>query len=191
MRFIGVGPLALAVSDIEFKRAVHILETETDDDLLIKAYLEAAIEVVETACRRPMLPRSVEFMTPAGFWTCWWVPVAPVESIDRLSYLDEGGAWVDILAADYSVSGNFDEPVLKLGEDLRSSALGSKPLRVQATVGYLGATYPRAMKQAVILMVKEWFEAGIAVDEAVSSKLSFGISTLIKQHRYARPLVVA
>ena len=190
MKFIGADPLELAVSDIEFKRAVHILETETDDDLLIKAYLGAAIEVVETACRRPMLPRSVEFMAPAGFWTCWWVPVAPVETIDLLSYLDENGAWIDLLASDFSLSGNFDEPVLKLAGGLRSTALGSLQLRVQATVGYSGDTYPLAMKQAIILLVKEWFEAGLAVDEAVTSKLSFGIHALIKQQRYARPCVV-
>jgi len=119
------------------------------------------------------------------------VPVAPVETIDLLSYLDENGDWIDLLAGDFTLSGHFDEPVLKLADGLRSTTLGSEQLRVQATVGYTGDTYPRAMKQAVILMVKEWFEAGIAVDEAVISKLSFGISTLIKQHRYARPLVVA
>lgn len=50
MKYLGAEPLALAVSAEEFKRAVHIMTDDTDDDDLIKAYLGAAIEVIETAC---------------------------------------------------------------------------------------------------------------------------------------------
>ncbi|PCJ75529.1 MAG: hypothetical protein COA53_06440 [Rhodobacteraceae bacterium] len=191
MKYIGADPLTLAVTEAEFKRAVHIIDTETDDDVLIKAYLGAAIEVIETACRRLMLSRPVEFMAPAGYWTNWWFPVAPVIALDKVSYIDAAGAWADLTTADFKVITEFDEPILVVPEGFRSSVVGNKALRIQATVGYVDATYPLAMKQAVILLVKEWFEAGIAVDDAVVAKLSFGIHTLIKQRRYARPCEVA
>ncbi len=191
MKYIGADPIALAVTNDEFKRAVHIIDTETDDDALIDAYIGAAIEVIETACRRPMLPRPVEFMAPAGNWTNWWLPVAPVISFDKISYIDAAGAWVDLTLANFTVITNFDEPILVLPEGFRSGVVGNDALRIQATVGYEGATYPLAMKQAVILLVKEWFEAGIAVDDAVVAKLSFGIHSLIKQRRYTRPCEVA
>lgn len=190
MKYIGADPLVLAVTKAEFKRAVHIIDSETDDDTLIDAYLGAAIEVVEVACRRPMLSRPVEFMAPAGDWTNWWFPVAPVLTFDRISYID-AGAWVDLPTADFKVITEFDEPILVVPEGFRSGVVGCDALRIQATVGHTGATFPLAMKQAVILLVKEWFEAGIAVDDAVVAKLSFGIHTLIKQRRYARPCEVA
>ena len=38
-------------------------------------------------------------------------------------------------------------------------------------------------------MVKEWCEAGIAVEDLAEVKMNWGIDALIKQIRYRRPCV--
>ena len=48
------------------------------------------------------------------------------------------------------------------------------------------------MSQAIILLAKEWLEAGIAVeDQFQAARLSFGVQRLIRQIRYRRPHVMA
>lgn len=163
-----IEPPALAVSVEAFKRAVHL--DGPDDDLLIAELLAAATEVVETAARRVLMPRLVAFETPAGRWSRWYLPIAPVIELVEIS--DPAARLVR----------GFIEPALE-----RTAAEGAVSLT--ALCGHEDpARIPRGLCQAVILLAKEWHDAGIGPAEN-APPLSFGIQRLIRQARYARPMV--
>lgn len=165
-----IDPVALPVSLVEFKRAVHV-DAEADD-LLIADLLAAAAEVVETAAGRAMAPRLVAFETPAGYWSRWYFPIAPV--IDLVEASD----------ASVLLQRGFDEPALQ-----RAPAEGAVTL--QARCGYADPDrIPRGLRQAVILIAREWYEAGFSSGEATPPPLSFGVQRLIRQARYRRPAEV-
>lgn len=168
MRGLETRPEPVLTVD-QFRRAASF-DGEEDDDT-IAMFIEAATDVVETATRRPLMPRDVEFAVPEGDWQEWWLPVAPV-----LSVLDAGAG---------ELRNAFDEPRL-----LRGSGLGAT-LRVR--VGYeIRDQVPPALVNAVILLAKEWLDFGMALpgDGSALPPLSFGAIRLIKQRRYKRPMEV-
>lgn len=188
MKFIGQTPLEPAVSLEAFRRATPLPEGETEDEALLTELLLTACEVVETACRRMMLPRAVELTAPAGDWRRWWLPVAPLISVQSLAVWDEDSAWTDLDLAGLRIEAAHDEPQLILSNALRARTCA--PIRVQCTVGD-AERIPRQMRQAVILQAREWLDAGFALDEFKAQRLTFGFDRLVRQVRYQRPGVVA
>ncbi|WP_226550845.1 head-tail connector protein [Celeribacter naphthalenivorans] len=186
MQVIG-GEVPSAVSVADFKRATHFSGGDQDDDLSLAAYLMAAQEVVETASGRPIGARSVRFEVPiqAGCLR-WWFPVAPVSALSKVQGLI-GGAWADLDVSAARVEFGHDEPQFVMSTGFLSA--GQTAIAVEATVGIDGGAREKALKQAVILIAKSWFEAGIAVEDFSEAKMSFGAKALIKQARYKRPCI--
>jgi len=189
MRVIGGGvPEAVSVS--MFKRATHFSGGDQDDDLSLAAYLSAAQEVVETASRRPIGARSVRFeaaLIGDGAQTLrWWFPVAPVEALTKVQGL-VGGVWQDLDRSLVRFEFGYDEPQFVMPSGFLSS--GETALAIEATVGADGDARTAALKQAIILITKGWFEAGIAVEDMSEPRLSFGAKALINQARYCRPRI--
>ncbi|MGB1388624.1 MAG: hypothetical protein ACPG61_07030 [Paracoccaceae bacterium] len=174
------------VTKEDFKRSIHMLEAETDDDDLIDDLIAAAVAVVDTGTAHPMAAADFEFDVPAGPWGCWWFPVRPVNSVAKVEVMDADGVWTgDDAGGAYVVRGH-DEPRLILPDALAESVRAAQAVRVTANVG--GAP-TQQHRQAVILLVKEWRDAGIAVEKIDAADLSFHIRALMKQVRYRRPLV--
>ena len=79
-----------------------------------------------------------------------------------------------------------DEPCLVFAE-------GAEPatgvVRVTCQVGHGEADLPRQAVQAVVMLAKEWMDAGIALEAGAASgaQMSFMARSLMKQVRYARP----
>ncbi|SNT76717.1 hypothetical protein [Paracoccus seriniphilus] len=136
----------------------------------LQALIEAAVSVVETATNRPMMRREVEIELPACGWSLFWLPCAPV-----IALRDAEGAEL--------ISG-FNEPRIRRGTYAGETII--------AEVGYEHRDrIPRQMRQAVILLVKEWLETEISVGERYDAPvLSFGFHRLIKQVKYTRPQVL-
>lgn len=180
------GEIGQAVSAAQYKRAVDIVPTDTASDDLIDFYLQAAQEVVETACRRSMLPRDVVFEVQAKALARWFFPVAPVSTLGDIEVQDAAGDWVAVDASGVVLQFAFDEPQLKLPDGGFPDVAPGAALRIAATIGQAD-TIPRGMVQAVILTVKEWFDAGVSIEAGAPVELSFGALRLIKQARYVRP----
>lgn len=181
MKTLGDGAESLAVSVDAFKRAIGIFDEDTDQDAAFEAYLGAAQGFVETAARRPLLPRDVAFSIDGCHWSKWWFPVAPVLSILQLADVSNGSEVV-IDPQGYYLESAFDEPRLCL-----RAPIGGSSFRVTARVGYEAGRCPKPLLQSVILIAKEWFDAGQAVEGFDPPVLNFGAKTLIRQNRYARP----
>lgn len=161
-------PVGLAVEVAALAAQLHFDEAEAP---MIGALIEAATDVIETATNRPILSRVVEIDLPAGCWDTFWLPCAPVVEL------------IGVLGADLLTP--FDEPRFVRGE--------FEGAAVQLRVGYgpTSASTPPRLRQAIILLVKEWREASITVEQAYSGpQMSFGVRALLRQSRYKRPRVV-
>ncbi|TDX20845.1 hypothetical protein [Rhodovulum visakhapatnamense] len=173
----------LGVSVEAYKRASH-WEGDADNSR-IEACLAAAQSAVETATRRPLTPRRVRFETAAGQGRRWWVPVAPVREIAEIRWtapdgtsgdLDAGAAW--LLFAD-------SEPQILFSDGALAGVPPGSPLAITLSVG--PDTVPPTLAQAVILIARDWLEAGIAIETVESPRIAFGARALIRQARYRRP----
>lgn len=190
MRLLGNDPLPLAVSIEEFARAAHV--DGADDNDLIESYLRAAQEVVEVASRRPLTARGVEIefdLAEARGFQRWWFPIAPVSAVTSVTAVQPLVAETAIALDQVSVQRGHDEPQLWLTDAALAIAdpCRAQSVSVQATVGYVDGQQPPALKQAIILIVKEWFDTGMALGEVSEDSLSFNVKALLKQQRYYRP----
>jgi uncharacterized phiE125 gp8 family phage protein len=181
----ATSEIGAAVTPEEFRRAIHL--EEPADDLTIAGYLAAAQEVIETACRRPLLPRDVIIETRYLGGSCWWFPVAPVQTLTGIEVLERDGTWAERDTDDVVLASAFDQPKILFGEATLADMRDGAPIRVTASVGYLAGELRKGMCQAIIMLTKEWYDAGIALEQTDALKVSFGVERLIKQNRYKRP----
>ena len=178
----AAGPVTVS----EFKRSIHMLEIETDDDQLIADLIASATAVVETGTAHPIEAADYQFDLPGGCWSRWWFPVRPVNSIAKVEWQDDQGIWNGTDAGGAYVLRGDDEPQLVLPDDLAASMRSARAARVTANVG--GAP-TQQQRQAVIMTVKEWRDAGIALEGVEPAEVSWHITRLMDQVRYRRSQV--
>lgn len=185
MQLIDPGQIPMAVSVEEFRRAAHV--DCDDDDTLIEAYLRAAQEVIEVATRRPLTERTVQIDLPR---TCafdvWWFPIAPVVEVLTFAAVSIAGD-VDAAPDMPVIVRSFDEPQLAFSSSQSSWLQGYRHGVVTAKVGYAETKSPLALRQAIILLTKEWFDHGMALGDQGENDMSFAVKALIRQQRYRRP----
>jgi uncharacterized phiE125 gp8 family phage protein len=190
MRLLGNDPLPLAVSVEDFGKAMPWIEV--DDPLTIESYLRAAQEVIEVASRRPLTERAVEIefdLAEAHGFRRWWFPIAPVSAVTSVTAVQPLVAETAIALDQVDVQRGHDEPQLWLTDAALAIADPSKAqsVRVEATVGYAEGKLPNGLAHAIILIVKEWYDAGVSIGDLTEASVSFNVKALIKQQRYYRP----
>jgi hypothetical protein len=107
-----------------------------------------------------------------------------------LALHDGEGGWIDQPLDGAWVQQAHDEPQLVLGNAWAGRSASGDLLRGQARVGGADVQTKARLRQAVILLAKEWFEAGISLDGEDVPRMSFGVHRLLKQARYRRPCEV-
>lgn len=173
-----------AVSLDEFKRSRHIIESDDMDDALIESYLAAAQSVVETGTNRPLTPRVAQIDCRATGFYRWWLPCAPVRDVTNIE-VQSDGVWSDLDISGVWVEQAYDEPQLVLPAGFWDGVADGAAVRVTASVGYDVAPLP--LRQAIILIAGDWYEAGIDPDKDANTKVSFGSRVLMNQGKYQRP----
>lgn len=190
MRVIDVDPLVPGVVLEDFKKSIHFLVDDPDEETALQLALQSAEAAVATATGCPLTSRLVEFVATRGGWCRWWFPVLPVQELVGLALDDGVGGWADQSLDGAWVQQAFDEPQLVLGPAWAGRSASGDLIRIQARVGGADAQMLPRLRQAVILLAKEWFEAGIALDGEDVPRMSFGVHRLLKQVRYRRPCEV-
>ncbi|MBL3571968.1 hypothetical protein BV509_12325 [Rhodovulum sulfidophilum] len=176
-----IPPLGVSVE--AYKRASH-WEGDADNSR-IEACLAAAQSAVETATRRPLTPRRVRFETAAGQGRRWWVPVAPVREILGIGWSAPDGTTGDLGADAAWLLFAECEPQILFAEGALAAVPEGSPLAITLSVG--PDIVPPVLAQAVILIARDWLEAGIAIETVESPRIAFGARALIRQMRYRRP----
>jgi uncharacterized phiE125 gp8 family phage protein len=142
------------VSKEDAKRQCVVLHD--DDDALFDALITAARDHVERYCGTPLATQTIEVKCD-GFCDFERLPLAPVQSITSISYVDTTGATQTLATSVYE--GRFDgldaSIVRKYGEQWPAIRPGSR-ITLTAIVGY--ENLPASIKHAMLLWIAEAYE---------------------------------
>jgi len=162
---LTTGPAAEPLSVEEAKAQLGLTDSDTTDDPMIGGLIIAARQWAENYTGHVLTAREVVETRDA--FTCWLDLYAwPVRSITSIQYLDGNGA---LQSLDVSA---FAAPITRRPVRL-TSAFGSRwpvtarmPAAVTITMqaGYESPeAVPQAIKQAMLLMIRHWYDNRSAV----------------------------
>lgn len=175
---IGGGPVSLATIK------AHLRVDFDTEDVLIAAYLRAAVGTIERLTGRVLSGRVVEQRIdgfPVGQIALWNDPVREIVSV---IYDDADGVATTIDPGDYRVVAG--EPFLLLPAVTASwptPIAGKGSVRVRALAGYLPGQVPPELIAAVLLMVGHLYSNREAVSQggsaaAAPAELPLGVKAL-------------
>ena len=166
----------------------HLRVDGTDDDALISALITAAREHVDG--RDGWLGRALCTQT----WDCHYdvfpddgllyLPVAPVQSVTSVKYVDPDGAQQTFSSANYALGADLDwSPRVILGWDKSWPSIRAVPeaVTVRVVAGY--ASVPRPICQALLLLIGHWHEHREAVMEGTFREVPTTVSALLTPYR--------
>ena len=166
----------------------HLRVDGTDDDALISALITAAREHVDG--RDGWLGRALCTQT----WDCHYdvfpddgllyLPVAPVQSVTSVKYIDPDGVQQTFSSANYALGADLDwSPRVILGWDKSWPSIRAVPeaVTVRVVAGY--ASVPRPICQALLLLIGHWHEHREAVMEGTFREVPTTVSALLTPYR--------
>jgi uncharacterized phiE125 gp8 family phage protein len=177
-----------AVSAIEFLSARGIYEPDVAQIAAANAVLTAAQAVVETASRRMLGVRAVQWHERAWHGQRLWLPVAPVTSVSVVEWSYQGGDFAALPTSEYWLENGFDAPQVVFAAAAVDQIPANAELRISGQAGYADHA-PAQLVQAVHLIAGEYFDAGVTDEQYSAPNLSFGAAALVRQVRFVRPAI--
>lgn len=176
------GPAAEPVTLAEAKAQCRI--DTSDEDVYLEGLIKAARRAVERFLRRRLVTQTVEYRR-SGLGRSIALPIAPVQAVTSVSYLDLAGV-EQTLAADQYRLARSSSPfslVPAHGVVWPSVLGGEDTVGIRLTVGYgdAGADVPPDIKAAVLMLIAHFDEHREATGPAVS-EIPFGVSQLLMPH---------
>lgn len=186
-----VGPVVEPVTLSEAKE--HLRVDIDDDDALITGLITAAREYIETICRPRLALTTQTWQYIADGWpgsdTLELRPY-PLQSVASIKYVSDGGVEDIFGSANYVVDASSQPGRLRLKG---TSTWPSAPLRelngltVEFVAGYGddGSSVPTPLRQALLLLVGQWYEnrEPQIVTGAVPASLAFTVQALLAPWR--------
>lgn len=160
----------------------HLRVDGSDEDALIEGVIAAARAHVEAYCAVPFATQTIEAKCD-GFADFSRLPVAPVQSVGAITYLDTAGAPQTLSADVYELRADGLEAsiVLKYGQTWPAVQPGSR-ITMVAVVGYAAA--PEDVKQALLLLIGHWYEHREAVNIGnIVTAVPMAVDALLCNHR--------
>lgn len=159
-----VPPAVQAVTLMQAK--AHLRISTDDDDAVLSALIEAAIDYLE---------RDVGLALIRQTWRFWFdeIPATlvlpinrkPVSDVVQITVYDSQGMPENLAAADYFLNTVTTPARLRLAADSDWSAVQNGiEVEVQCGFGTTGAEVPNSLRQAVLVLVAHWFEFRGAFD---------------------------
>lgn len=182
------APVKRAITVAEAKAVAHI-DTTADDTVKLPLLIGAATERMEAHLRGTKLITQTWDVaydaSPSGVVVP--LPLAPVQSITSVTSYSSSGVGSVVDAADYGLDVSEDgRPVLVRADDLSGWPVGSRSysafvVRVVAGYGDDEADVPDAVRMAVALCVKAWYD-----DELPHGVIPKGATELVQHLRSMR-----
>jgi uncharacterized phiE125 gp8 family phage protein len=179
---IGLEPVSLADAKAQCR------VTHDGEDALIGHYLVAVREHVETVCGIRIAAAALE-IEAQDFAELACLPVAPIQAIAEIRYTDPAGVEQLLDPATYELAlerGDELSPKvrLKAGQSWPATARAEDAVRVSLIAGY--AICPAPIRQAMLLIVEQWFDnrADVVVGTNVSTMPNASTALLANYRRY-------
>lgn len=186
MKFQGAIPAVVTVE--AYKASRHIVPEDDADDQLIEGLLISAQALVESAANRPLSTRTAIINCRATGFSRWWFPVCPVQTVTAVRWQAAGGTWSDLDVSAAWIECGDDQPQLVIPDGFFAGVTDGAALQITATVGHSADDEEvKRLREAIILVAADWYEAGIDPDRDKQPAVSFGAKALIRQARYLRP----
>lgn len=180
----AIEPIALAEAKL------HLRVDDTADDNLITALITVARERVEHITRRALITQTWDLKLedwPSGDELR--IPLPPLQSVTSVKYLDQDGAESTMDSADYIVDTASEPGRIVLAWDATwpssTTLYPANPITVRFVAGYgdAGSDVPQAIRQAMLLMIGEWYENRENAGEARLQQISLSAEALLWPYR--------
>jgi uncharacterized phiE125 gp8 family phage protein len=180
-------PVAAPISLHELKAQCRVVGN--DEDAVLAGYVRAAVDYVESST-------GLRLITQTWAWSTDWLPVrwngylrlplAPVQSISEISYLNTSGLPTVLSPAIYAFRG--ERITLAPEATWPSIWHGLDVITVTFIVGF-GPDHnyvPESIRQAITMLAAYWFaqrEAAAIADAGPVSHVPFGVRELLEPYR--------
>lgn len=183
-----ITPPAVEPVSLDVAKA-HLRVDDTYDDALIGNLIVSARRHLENICNRAFCTQTwAVVMDSWPFSDVIYLPKAPLQAIDSITYYDTEDATVILADTEYEVDA-ISEPgriVLAVGKSWPCTNLRqSNGVEIRYTAGYgVADDVPQEIKQAMLLLIGQWYEIRepIITSGAVNI-LPFTIDALITPYR--------
>ena len=199
-------PAAEPLSTAEVK--LHLRVDHTSDDTLITALIVAAREHVENYLAGSLVEQTRAVYLSAWPYSPFRLPCGPVQEIESVKYTDSDGVENTVSTDLYYLSPG-GELCLEPFESWPTARLrGPGAIEITYTTGYepvvtvipgeeegdpdteetdYGANIPQAIKQAMLLLIGEWYEQREAAADTQYNiqTIPFGVKQLLAPYREA------
>ncbi len=159
----------------------HLRDPDEREDGLISSYIDAASAWIDGPAGwlgRSLGQQTLELHAD-GFDLCDRLPFGPVTSITSVKYIDASG--VEQTVSDTVYQATADRLVLRHGAAWPSPRGDLDGVRIRYVSG---GTVPPQARQAVLLLVGQWFRnRSSVVVGTISSELPFGVEALLSPLR--------
>ncbi len=177
------------VEPLSIEEAVRHLQLAVSDDTgYIQGLIQSARDVIEDATGRALM--SSIWMAACEDWPESFrleLSIAPVASITSVKYYAYGEATLTtVSSADYTLSSVVTPATICFDEDFTFPDLADRPDAVQV-VFVAGATLPSnvppALKHAMRILIRHFYDHPEAVVAGNFDELPFGLKHLLESHR--------
>ena len=137
----------------------HCRVTASDEDTQFGNWIKAARQHIERECSIRLVTQTV-VMRGDGLTALERLPVAPIQSVSSVAYLDSNGATQTLAGADYTaVLYGLDPTIRKAAGAMWPVTYDARDaVTVTAVAGYGAASaVPMDIKHAILLMVETMF----------------------------------
>jgi uncharacterized phiE125 gp8 family phage protein len=150
----------------------HLVVEASTDDALIGGYLAAASAHVASITGLTLTTSTVVLRADGFDCAMFRLPAAPVESL-AIKYTDAAGAEQTLDPATYVTALNGLSPTIQLayGKSWPAHRWGLGSVTVTAECGYAQGELPTPLRQAILLIVGDWYSRRETVADGVVSSI--------------------
>ena len=161
----------------------HLRVDHSDEDTLIEALRDAAIETVNNYCNTN-LGDVTAVMYLDKFYSHWEIPVGPVISISSITYNTAANTTATLDAGNYYVDTVRKPARISIINAPQVYDYVHNGVQVNFSYGFLEAEVPKPLMHAIRLMVGHWYEQRQqVVVGTIVANLPLGIYSLLNPYR--------
>lgn len=170
--------------------ARHLRDIEPEEHVYVDGLLRAAQGWIDGPAgwlgrsigRQTLEMRRTGFVLPPD-GVLIRLPYGPILDVEAVSYVDAGGEEVELDDGDYRLVGDMLSPV---GSWPGSVAHQCDAVRIRYIAGYEPEKVPAPIKQAILLLVGQWYAVRQTVVIGSVSEVPFAVEALLQPYRVWR-----